>query len=255
MQYVLLYIGESCDPLNKLYYCDLSLLPKGLEGCRGTREFLPFAKLVDNFYARYHYVANDEAVFTFLTNKDAPRYKLVRVDLKEPNSWTEVLQEDKMNVLESVSAVRGNLILVNYLSDVKNVLQIRDLRTGDLLHHLPVDIGSVSEISARRKDSIIFIGFTSFLVPGIIYVCKLEGNVPDMKIFRETVVPSFDRTEFEVNQVNSCLIIQLSHVVNDKETTCLCILEPTSRIPSTSPPQKLNKFADNISWPLSLESN
>lgn len=206
MQYVLLYIFENCDPVNKVYYCDLSLLPKGLEGYKGSNEFLPFVKLVDKFDASYHYVANDETIFTFLTNQDAPRNKLVRVDLKEPSSWTVVLQEDNKDVLESASAVNGNHLVVSYLSDVKNVLQMRDLRTGDLLHHLPLDIGTVSEISSRRKDRMIFVRFTNFLVPGIIYMCNLEGEVPVMRIFREIVIPGFDRTEFEANQVNSSLL-------------------------------------------------
>ncbi|GFP98254.1 prolyl endopeptidase [Phtheirospermum japonicum] len=200
-KYVLLYTSEDCDPVNKIYYCDLSLLPKGLEGYKGTKDLLPFVKLVDKFDASYSYVANDDTIFTFLTNKDAPRNKLVRVDFNEPSSWVDVLQEDKKDVLESATAVNGNQIVVNYLSDVKNVLQIRDLRTGNLLHQLPLDIGSVSEISTRRKDSVIFIGFTSFLVPGIIYTCNLEADVPDMRIFREIVVPGFDRTKFEANQV------------------------------------------------------
>ncbi|KAL6492988.1 hypothetical protein OROGR_032747 [Orobanche gracilis] len=200
-KYVLLYIDENCDPVNKVYYCDLSMLPQGLEGHKETKELLPFVKLVDKFDASYIYVANDDTIFTFLTNKDAPRNKLVRVDLKEHSCWIDVLQEDKKDVLESATAVDGNRIVVNYLTDVKNVLQIRDLETGNLLHQLPLDIGSVSEISTRRKDSTIFVGFTSFLVPGIIYMCNLEGGVPDMRIFREIVVPGFDRTEFEANQV------------------------------------------------------
>ncbi|KAL0438341.1 UNVERIFIED_CONTAM: Prolyl endopeptidase [Sesamum latifolium] len=200
-KYVLLYIGENCDPVNKVYYCDLLSLPKGLEGYKGRKELLPFVKFVDKFEASYEYVANDDTIFTFLTNKDAPRNKLVRVDLKEPSSWTEVLQEDKKDVLESATAVNGNQIIVNYLSDVKNILQIRDLKTGSLLRHLPLEIGAVSEISSRRKDSIIFVGFTSFLIPGIIYTCNLQGEVPDMRIFREIVVPGFDRSEFEASQV------------------------------------------------------
>ncbi|KAF8377751.1 hypothetical protein HHK36_031136 [Tetracentron sinense] len=200
-KYVLLYIKESCEPVNKLYYCDISALPNGLEGFRESKDMLPFIKLVDNFDALYRSIVNDGTQFTFLTNKDAPKYKLVRVDLKEPSVWTEVLQEAEKDVLESAYAVNGNQILVSYLSDVKYVLQIRDLKTGSLLHHLPIDIGTVYGISGRRKDSVVFIGFTSFLTPGIIYQCNLENEVPEMKIFREIVVPKFDRTEFHVNQV------------------------------------------------------
>ncbi|KAK9165014.1 hypothetical protein Scep_000205 [Stephania cephalantha] len=200
-KYVLLIIAESCDPVNKLYYCDLASLPHGLEGFRGAEGMLPFIKLVDNFDASYWAVANDDTVFTFITNKDAPRYKLVRVNLKEPTVWTDVISESEKDVLESAYAVNGDQIIVAYLSDVKYVLQIRDLKTGALLHTLPIDIGSVDGISGRRKDSEVFVGFTSFLTAGIIYRFNLATEVPDMKIFRETVVPGFDRTEFKVNQV------------------------------------------------------
>lgn len=200
-KYVLLYISESCEEVNKVYHCDITSLPEGLEGFRERKDLLPFIKLIDNFDARYHAIANDDTLFTFMTNKDAPKYKLVQVDLKEPSIWNVVLEEAEKDVLESAYAVNGNQILVCYLSDVKYVLQIRDLKTGSLLHDLPIDIGSVFDISARRQDSTVFIGFTSFLTPGIIYHCNLEAGVPDMKIFREIVVPGFDRTEFCVDQV------------------------------------------------------
>ncbi|XP_027330136.1 prolyl endopeptidase-like isoform X1 [Abrus precatorius] len=200
-KYVLLYIEEGCDPVNKLYYFNLSELPNGLEGFRNENSLLPFVELIDKFDAQYQAIANDDTVFTFLTNKDAPKYKLVRVDLKEPSAWTDVIQESGKDVLESACAVNGNQLIVSYLSDVKYVLQVRDLETGSLQHQLPIDIGTVNEISARREDTMVFIGFTSFLTPGIIYQCDLGTQIPDMKIFREIVVPDFDRTEFHVNQV------------------------------------------------------
>ncbi|KAG4966647.1 hypothetical protein JHK84_041218 [Glycine max] len=200
-KYVLLYIEEGCDPVNKLYYCDLSELPNGLEGFRNESSLLPFVKLVDKFDGQYQAIANDDTLFTFLTNKDAPKYKLVRVDLKEPNAWTDVIPESEKDVLESARAVNGNQLIVSYLSDVKYVLQVRDLETGSLQHKLPIDIGTVSEISARREDTVLFIGFTSFLTPGIIYQCDLGTQTPDMKIFREIDIPGFDRSEFHVNQV------------------------------------------------------
>lgn len=203
MQYVLLYTFSNCDPVNTLFYCEIS---KGLEGFKGENKMLPFVKLVDTFDAAYNYVANDDTVFTFTTNKDAPRYKIVRVDVNNPSSWTEVVEEDERDVLKYAVAVNRNKIIVNYLRDVKSVLQVRDLETGSVLHHLPLDIGTVYDISARRKDSTAFFDYASFLVPGIIYECDLEGEAPEMKILREIVVPGFDRNAFEVNQVKYAIL-------------------------------------------------
>jgi len=209
-QYLLLEIGETCDEVNKLYFFDLSSLPNGLEGAQDENGFLPFTKLVDHLNALYHYVANDDTVFTFMTNKDAPRCKLVRVDLNEPSSWTDLLPESDKEVLVSASPVNQNQLIICYLSDVKHILQIRDLKMGSLLHSLPIDIGTV-RISSRRQDSMAFIGFTSFLTFNIIYQCDLAAGVPEMKIFREISVPKFNRSEFKVNQVRKLLLSATLH--------------------------------------------
>ncbi|KAJ6853230.1 prolyl endopeptidase-like [Iris pallida] len=198
---VLLSVEEGSASANRLYYCELSKLHNGIEGFRRSEELLPFVKLVDNFEAQYVLVSNEGAEFTFLTNKGAPRYKLVRVNLKEPETWTDVLPEDPKDVLESARAINGNQVLVCYISDVKYILQVRDLKTGQLLHNLPIDIGTVTWITGRRRDSEAFIGFTSFLTPGITYRCNLSTEVPEMKVFREITVPGFDRRDVEVKQV------------------------------------------------------
>ncbi|RHN77672.1 putative prolyl oligopeptidase [Medicago truncatula] len=112
-KYVLLSINEGCDPVNKMYYFDLSELPNGLEGFQNENAFLPFVELIDNFDAMYQAIANDDTVFTFLTNKNAPKYKLVRVDLKEPNTWTDVIQESEKDVLKEAYAVNGNQLIVS----------------------------------------------------------------------------------------------------------------------------------------------
>ncbi|CAL5015451.1 unnamed protein product [Urochloa decumbens] len=201
-KYVILSVSETSDPVNKLYYCDLSSLAHGLEGMKGTDGMLPFVKLVDKFEAYYGLIANDGTEFTFLTNKDAPRYKLSRVDVGEPeSSWTDVLPEHDKAVLESACAVHGDKLLVNYLSDVKYVLQMRSLVTGELLHDIPIDIGTVNGISGRRVDSEVFVEFASFLTPGIIYRCDVSAEVPEMSVYREISVPGFDRNEFEAKQV------------------------------------------------------
>uniref|UniRef100_A0A7N0RA53 Prolyl endopeptidase n=1 Tax=Kalanchoe fedtschenkoi TaxID=63787 RepID=A0A7N0RA53_KALFE len=198
-KYVIICVEEGCDPVNKLYYLDIST--QALEPFKRRTDLPPFVKLVHTFDARYHVVANDGTAFTFLSNKDAPRYKLVRVDLKEPDVWTDVVPESDRDVLEFARAVNGEQVILSYLSDVKSVLQVRDLRTGSLLRSLKIDVGSVYGISARRGDSFAFISFTSFLSPGIIYLCDLSNEAPDMKVYRESLVPGFDRSEFKAQQV------------------------------------------------------
>nr|XP_043606683.1 prolyl endopeptidase-like [Erigeron canadensis] len=199
-KYLLMNICKGAARLNKFYCYDLSGLPSGLEGHIG-KGILPFVKVIDDFEANYEVIANDDTLFTFLTNKDAPRNKLVRVDLKKPSVWTEILQESEKDVIESVLPINENQMIVSYLSDCKHILQIRDLVNGNLLHTLPIDIGSVDYISARRQDNVFFIKLSSFINPGLVYQFDLKTSVPDMKVLREIVVPGFSQAEYQANQV------------------------------------------------------
>ncbi|KAJ9553891.1 hypothetical protein OSB04_017936 [Centaurea solstitialis] len=199
-KYLLLNICKGAARVNKFYCCDLSTLPNGLEGHRGKGN-LPFVKVIDDFEACYEAIANDNTIFTFLTNKNAPRYKLVRLDLKTPSVWTEILRESEKDVIDSVLPINGNQIIVSFLSDCKHVLQIRDLERGDLLHTLPIDIGSVDYISARRQDSLFFVKLSSFITPGVVYEYDLKGRVPKMRVLREIVVQGFNQAAYQANQV------------------------------------------------------
>ncbi len=149
MQYLLLSIEEGCDPANRLYYFDLTTLPHGFEGFKGSNMLLPFKKLADNFDAQYQLLANDKSVFTFLTNNNATRYKLTRVNLNYPSAWTDVIPESKTEVLVSADFVNLQHLLVCYMSDVKHQLQVHDLQTGSLLHQLHLEIGSDNEEEFR----------------------------------------------------------------------------------------------------------
>lgn len=155
-QYLVLSISEGCDPVNRLYLCDLCALSGGLAGFLGTNTLLPFQKLVDCFEAHFDYVANDGPVFTFYTNKNAPRYKVSRVDVGNPAVWSDVIPESHSNVITSVKCVNSNQLLVCHISDVKHVLQIHDLETGDFIRRLPIEIGTVNSTSGSRRDPEVF---------------------------------------------------------------------------------------------------
>ncbi|XP_024360459.1 uncharacterized protein [Physcomitrium patens] len=200
-KYLLLLIGEGCDPVNRLYYCDLTEISGGLKILKDTNSILPFTKLVDNFEAQHLYVANDGPIFTFFTNKNAPKYKVTRVSINDPEVWWNVIPESETDVLSSVRCVNEKNLLACYIHDVKHVLQVHDLRTGEFQWRLPLDIGSVTEISGNRKDSEIFINVTSFLTPGTIYRSDLSAPKPELKVLREIGSEIFVRSRFETKQV------------------------------------------------------
>jgi len=197
----MLLIGEGCDPVNRLYYVDLTTLSGGLASLKDTDHLLPFKKLVDNFEAQYQYVANDGPIFTFLTNTNAPKYKITRVDINKPDVWSDVIPESESDVLHSAICVNGNQLLLCYIHDVKHLLQIHDLETGAFQWRLPLDIGSVTDASGRRKDSEIFFNFTSFLIPGTVFRCDLSAPKPELKVLHEVGSETFDRSRFETKQV------------------------------------------------------
>lgn len=222
MEYLILYINDGAAHETKVYYCHISALPNGLEGFKGSTEPLPFMKLIDSFEAKYVYVANDGTSFTFQTDKDAPKCKLVRVDLMDPRKWDDVVPESEKDVLESAVAVSRNKVILSYVSDVKTVLQVRDLKTGSFLCQLPIGIGAVSAISGRRDDDVVFVDFSSFLTPCIIYCCEFvdDDGVPEMRVFRETRLPGIERSEFNVDQV------MFHFIPTRKNDTCFSIILP-----------------------------
>ncbi|XP_020508094.2 prolyl endopeptidase [Labrus bergylta] len=196
-RYAVLSITEGCEPVNRLWYCDLKELPDGITG------LLPWVKLVDNFDAQYSYVTNEGTVFTFRSNLDAPRYRLINIDIQKPDRqhWTTLIPQHDKDVLGLVSCVNQHHLLVNYLHDVKDILQVYELSTGQLVRCLPLDVGTVSGVSCKKKHADFFYKFTSFTTPGIIYHCDLSESSPEPRVFREVEVKGIKQDDYQTSQV------------------------------------------------------
>lgn len=63
----------------------------------------------------------------------------------------------------------SSYLFVCFLHDVKNVLKMYRLSSGEELRTFPLDVGSVVGFTGRKIDSEIFYYFTSFLSPGTGY--------------------------------------------------------------------------------------
>jgi prolyl oligopeptidase len=67
------------------------------------------------------YVTNEGSECIFRTNKEAPNYRLVSINLTNPGRehWRTLVEEHPRDVLDWASAVHGDKLAVCYIHDVK----------------------------------------------------------------------------------------------------------------------------------------
>ncbi|KAG7208806.1 hypothetical protein KM043_014999 [Ampulex compressa] len=163
---------------------------------------LPLTQVVDKLEADYEYVTNNGTKAIFRTNKNAPNFKLIAIDLLDykQEKWVDLLPEHPDNVLDWVTAVDGDKFVACYIQDVKNILQLHNLKTGEVLRTFPLDVGTVVGFSGDKKYSEIFYQFTSFLTPGIIYKTDLKKE-EEPQVLREIKVKNFDPSLYKTSQI------------------------------------------------------
>lgn len=163
-KYLVLTVMEGCKD-TMIYVSDIS------QGINGPLEL---KCVYGKFDCQLNYLANDGETFYFHTNKDRPNYGIIKFDLKNPEEWIDVVPEDKQNVLEWSQCANGDKLILAYLKDVANVINIHHLQTGKYMQTLPFDIGTIGAMTGERKDSELFFNFVSFLTPGTIYRCEID---------------------------------------------------------------------------------
>jgi len=194
--FLLITINDSCDPVNRLFYMPLTNQSLPVESERKV------IKLVDNFEALYEYITNEGSEFYFKSNLDAPRYRVIAIDINKPErgNWREVIPHHEQDVLNAVVCVDANKLITCYMHHVKELIKMYNLEGKEEKAEFPFpSVGSIGGLSARKKDSEFFYKFTSFLYPGTIFHYDIKQ---DKQItFRETDVKGFDADQFVAEQV------------------------------------------------------
>ena len=168
-RYVLIHVWHGSAAENRLFYLDLSdPAAPVLDG--------PVVPLLDDGDAAYTFVANVDRRIFVLTDRDAPRRKLVSMDLDDPDpdSWTLVVPEADA-VLESARVLGGRLAMT-YLEDARSALRVYTLE-GERLSDIALPtLGSVAGLGGRETRSEMFFSFTSFLHPTTVYRHDLDSG-------------------------------------------------------------------------------
>jgi prolyl oligopeptidase len=156
-RYLIIDVWQGSAEKNRVYYKDL------------VDKSLVVRKLLDDFDAQYTFLHNEGPVFYFLTSLDAPRKKIIAVDITRPEReyWTTIIPEGD-DPIDDVSVLNSSFV-VTYMHDVANVVKIYGLE-GSLKRNLTLPgLGSVGGFYGKAEDTETYYSFTSFLNPSEIY--------------------------------------------------------------------------------------
>lgn len=155
----------------------------------------PLHLLVQGFEHNYFVIDNINDDLIIKTNDQAPNYCLIKVNT---NDWSKkILVPEKMDVLQQTVILDHKMALL-YLHNAYNQLFLYNI-DGTLNKKISLpDMGTVSSLSGKQKDQVLFYDFSSFTCPGNIYKLSVDNPVP--KLIHVTKLP-FSTSEFVTDQV------------------------------------------------------
>lgn len=185
-KYLIISVWRGTDPKNLVFYKDLE---------NPEAEVI---ELISEFEANYDFVDNDGTIFWFRTDLDAPRGRLIAIDINNPvkENWQKIIPQSN-DTLESVGLL-NNQFVVDYLKDARSSIKIFALN-GEFVREVELPgIGSAGGFDGKREDTETFYIFTSFTTPSTIYRYDLVSG--ESTIFRQPTV-DFNPESYETRQV------------------------------------------------------
>ena len=123
--------------------------------------------------ASYTFVGNIGSTLYVLTDDDAPRYRLIAIDLAKPDRahWRTVVAESQ-DTLDSVTLV-GEQLIAQYLHDAHSVVR-RYTPEGKPRRSAAAGIGHDVGFAGRLEDAVTYYSYTDYTTPASIYRLDLK---------------------------------------------------------------------------------
>ncbi|MXP41199.1 prolyl oligopeptidase family serine peptidase [Altererythrobacter soli] len=153
--------------------------------------------LVTGLENNWSFIGNEGARFFFITNKDAPKLKIVAMDVGRPgNPVTPVVAESEAT-LDGASIV-GRRLIASYLADAKSQVSVHDLQGRKLSSVDLPGIGTAGGFRGDMGDAETFFSFSSFNRPTTIYRYDVRsGEVSEWAVPKV----AFNPDDYAVEQV------------------------------------------------------
>ncbi|MEH2082997.1 MAG: prolyl oligopeptidase family serine peptidase [Nostoc sp.] len=185
-RYLIISIWLGTDSKNLVFFKDL------------TNPNAEVVELINQFEADYSFIDNDDNVFYFRTDLNAPRGRVIAIDAKNPvpKNWQEIIPQSA-ETLESVG-ILNNQFVADYLKDAHSQIKIFDLKGAFIREVELPGLGSAGGFGGKRYDTETFYSFTSFTIPGTIY--RYDMVTGKSEVFRQPQV-DFNPDDYQTKQV------------------------------------------------------
>ena len=155
-EYLYLFTMRGTDRRNGIY-----LRKMGSDG--------EFIHLTEDGEAKFIYIGNSGSTFYFMTDLDAPRGRVIAIDVENPGRehWEEIIPQGS-DALEEVKLVNQHFILFKkHHAHSKISIYALD---GTHLRDIPLPgMGTATYLAGGQTDQELFFSFESFLYPRTIF--------------------------------------------------------------------------------------
>ena len=157
-----------------------------------------FVELFAGYSNKSAVVHNIGDHFLVRTDIGAPNYRLVEVDLKNPQkeNWKEIIPENK-NLLQGVSTGGGKMF-ASYLENATTRIYQMDYDGNNMKAIQLPGLGSAGGFGGKEEETVLFYSFSSFTYPNTIF--KFDVETGESEQFYKAEL-KFDPQDFVEKQV------------------------------------------------------
>jgi prolyl oligopeptidase len=155
-------------------------------------------RLLDEADASYNFIGNDGPLFYFQTDLDAPRGRIIAIDIRQPEreNWRELVPEQE-DVIAFALMVNSQFVIA-FMHHAHHTLHIYET-DGSFARDIALPtLGSIAGISGKQMDTELFFSFTSFLYPPSVY--RYDFTDQTVSLLYEAEV-KFDPGNYTTQQV------------------------------------------------------
>ncbi|MGB5078553.1 MAG: prolyl oligopeptidase family serine peptidase, partial [Sphingorhabdus sp.] len=176
---------------------ELNIIPLGKKGQRRMKGKWQAVPLVQGLDHDWKLIDGMGDRLWFVTNMNAPRLKVVAVDMAARiRQFTDIVPERAETL--SRAQIVGERLILSYIKDAKSMAVMTDLAGGPAREITLNAIGTASGFSGTPGDPETFYGFSSFNQPGAVY--RFDSTSGASTVFAQPKL-GFNPADYSIDQV------------------------------------------------------